>query len=327
MKPSDSAIMSGDLSATPSSASLPTRLLWTVGLPTTFAGLVYYSPPTAALTPILLSPTMLAAWHYHRLPREKSGSAEVATWTYVGISLLGPLVAGALQLSLITVMFKVLFGAREGDYMRELQRVTLENVPADIVEARKQMAWTPNYFAALAAFSYLGAGVVEEGIKYVALRLAVLRARPKHEYEYLVYAAMAGLGYATIENIIFTHATIKKAETAAMIGLTLFERIVFASIGHTIMALLTGLQSMRRDARGEKIPIWRAIARAVVYHGTWDFALLSLSAWNGNVGWMHPTDVKSIILGFSPVIALQGYAVWDFMTQLKQLRPRPCDRS
>jgi len=30
---------------------------------------------------------MLAAWHYHRLPREKSGSAEVATWTYVGISL------------------------------------------------------------------------------------------------------------------------------------------------------------------------------------------------------------------------------------------------
>ena len=103
---------------------------------------------------------MLAAWHYHRLPREKSGSAEVATWTYVGISLLGPLVAGALQLSLITVMFKVLFGAREGDYMRELQRVTLEDVPTAIIEARKQMAWTPNYFAALAMFSYLGAGAV-----------------------------------------------------------------------------------------------------------------------------------------------------------------------
>jgi RsiW-degrading membrane proteinase PrsW (M82 family) len=319
--------MSSKPPATPSSVSLPARLLWSVGLPTTFAGLVYYSPPTAALTPVLLSPTILAAWQYRRLPREKSGSAEVATWTYVGISVLGPLVAGALQLSLITVMFKALFGAREGDYMRELQRVTLEDVPTAIIEARKQMAWTPNYFAALAIFSYLEAGAVEEGIKYVALRLAVLRARPKHEYEYLVYAAMAGLGYATIENIVFTHATIMKEETAAMIGLTLFERVVFASIGHTIMALLTGLQSIRRDARGEKLLIWRVIKRAVLYHGTWDFALFSLSAWNGNVGWIHPTDVKSLILGFSPVIVLQGYAVWDFITQVKQLRLRPCEQS
>jgi hypothetical protein len=224
-------------------------------------------------------------------------------------------------------MFKALFGARQGDYMRELQRVTLDNLPADIIEARNQMAWTPNYFAALTVFSYLGAGVVEEGIKYVALRLAVFRARPRHEHEYLVYATMAGLGYATMENIIFTHASIEKVDSAGMIGLTLFERIIFASIGHTIMALLTGLQSIRRDARGEKLPVWRVIARAVVTHGTWDFALFALSAWDGNVGWIHPTDTKGFILNLSPVIALQGYAVWDFMTQLKQLRLRSCGRS
>jgi hypothetical protein len=214
--------MSSEHPATPSSVSLSTRLLWTVGLPTTFAGLAYYSLPTAALTPILLLPTMLAAWQYRRLPRESAGSAEVATWTYVSVS---PLVAGTLQLSLITVMFKALFGARESDYMRELQRVTLDNLPADTIEARKQMAWTPNYFAALAVFSYLGAGVVEEGIKYVTLRLAVFRARPRHEYEYLVYATMAGLGYATTENIIFTHATIEKGESAGMMGLTHHLRI------------------------------------------------------------------------------------------------------
>jgi len=317
--------MSSKPPATPSSASLPIRLLWIVGLPTTVASLTYYSPPTAALTPLLLSPTILAAWYYRSVPREKSGSTEVATWTYVGISVLGPLFAGALQLSLISVMFKALFGSQKGDYMRELQRVTLEGATTDIIEARKRMAWTPNYFAALAVFSYLGAGVVEEGIKYVALRFAVLRARPKHEYEYLVYAAMAGLGYATIENIIVTQATVGKGESTGMIGLTLFERIFFASIGHTIMSLLTGLQSIRRDARGQKLPIWRVIARAVIYHGTWDFALFLLSAWNGNVGWIHPTDAKSLILGFSPVIALQGYAVWDFMTQFKQLRLRPCE--
>lgn len=319
--------MSTKPSSASSSTSLPTSLLWTVGLPTSFAGLVYYSPPTAALTPVLLSPTILAAWQYRGLPREKSGSAEVATWTYVGISLLGPLVAGTLQLSLISIMFKAFFGAQRNDYMRELQRVTLENVPADIIEARQQMAWTPKYFAALAVFSYLGAGLVEEGIKYIALRLAVFRARPKHELEYLVYAAMTGLGYATIENIVFTRACIEKGDNTGMLVLTLFERIIFASIGHTIMALLSGLQSIRRDARGEKLPVWRVIARAVAYHGTWDFALFSLSAWNGNIGWIHPTDVKSILLGFSPVVALQGYAVWDFMTQLKELRLRSCEQS
>jgi len=317
--------MSSEPPAAPVSASLPTRLLWTVGLPTAFAGLAYYSPPTAALTPVLLSPTILAAWQYRHLPREKSGSTDVATWTYVGTSILGPVAAGALQLCLITVMFKVLFGARQDDYMRELQRVTLEDVPADIIEARKQMAWTSNYFAALAVFSYVGAGLVEEGLKYIALRLAVFRARPKHEYGYLVYAAMAGLGYATIENIMFTHASVEKGDSAGMIGLTLFERILFASVSHTTMALLTGLQSIRRDARGEKLPIWRVFARAVFYHGTSDFALFSLSALKGNVGWIHPTDAKSLILGFSPIIALQGYAVWDFLTQLKHLRLRPCE--
>jgi RsiW-degrading membrane proteinase PrsW (M82 family) len=145
------------------------------------------------------------------------------------------------------------------------------------------MAWTPDYFAALAVFPYFGAGVVEEGIKYVALRLAVFRAPLRHEYGYLVYAAMAGLGYATIE----------KGESAGMIGLPLFGRIVFASIGHTVMALLTGLQLIRRYAQGENLPV------SVLYHGTWDFALFSLSAWSGDVGWIHPTDAESLVLNFS----------------------------
>jgi RsiW-degrading membrane proteinase PrsW (M82 family) len=304
---------------------LATRLLYTVGLPAAFAGLAYYSPPTAALIPVLMSPTLLAVWQYHRLPREEAGKPEIATWTYLGTSIIGPLVAGAIQLSLVSVMFKALFGGQADDYMRELQRITLENVPTEVLDARKHMAWTPQYFFAISIFSYLGAAVVEEAIKYLALRLAIYRARPKHEYEYILYAAMAGLGYGTIENILVTYASIEKKETVGMIALTLFERIVFASIGHTIMALLTGLQSIRRDARGEKLPIWRVLARAVAYHGTWDFVLFSVSAWNGNVGWIHPADVASIVFALSSVIALQGRAIWDVLKQAKKLQLRPCE--
>jgi len=109
-----------------------------------------------------------------------------------------------------------------------------------------------------------------------------------------------------------------------MIALTLFERIIFGSLGHTIMALLTGLQSVRRDARGEKLTIWQVLARAVAYHGTWDFILLSVSAWNGNVGWIHPTDVGSVVLALSSVIALQVKAAWDISRQLKELQLRAC---
>jgi RsiW-degrading membrane proteinase PrsW (M82 family) len=303
---------------------LATRLLYTVGLPAAFAGLAYHSPPTAALIPVLMSPTLLAARQYHRLPRGEAGNLEIATWTYLGTSIIGPLVAGAIQLSLLSVMLKALFGNQADDYMRELQRVTLENLPTEVLDARKHMAWAPRYFLAITIFSYLGAAVVEEAIKYLALRLAIHRARPKHEREFIVYAAMAGLGYGTIENILVTYASIKKAETFGMIALSLFERIVFASIGHTIMALLTGLQSIRRDARGEKVPMWRVLARAVAYHGTWDLILFSVSAWNGNVGWIHPTDAGSIAFALSSIVALQGKAVWDVLRQLKKLQLKAC---
>lgn len=302
---------------------LATRLLYTVGLPAAFAGLAYQSPPTAALMPVLLSPTLLAAWQYQRLPREEAGDAEVATWTYLGTSIVGPLIAGSIQLSLIKVMFKALFRGQASDYMRELSRLTLENVSTEVLDARKQMAWTPQYFLAITIFSYLGAAAVEEAIKYLALRLAVYRARPKHEREYLIYAAVAGLGYGTIENILVTYASVND-ETGGKLALTLFERIVFASMGHTVMALLTGLQSIRRDARGEKLAIWQVLARAVAYHGTWDFVLFSVSAWNGNVGWIHPTDFGSAAFAVFSVIALQGKAAWDVWSQHKGLQLRAC---
>jgi RsiW-degrading membrane proteinase PrsW (M82 family) len=304
--------------------SLPTQLLFTVGLPAAFAGLAYHSPPTAALVPLLLSPTILAIRQYRHLPKEKAGHFEVAVWTYFGSSIFGPLVAAPLQLGLCSLMFKAFFGAQASRYMQELQRVTLENVPTEVIDERKLMSWTSRYFLSLAIFSYVGAALVEEAIKYLALRLAVHRAQPKHENEYLIYAAVAGLGYGTIENILVTYASVKKEETGGMIALNLFERIIFASMGHTIMALLTGLQSIRRDARGEKLSLWQVLARAVAYHGTWDFILFSVSAWNGNVGWIHPTDVGSIVFALSSVIALQVRAACDASEQLKELQLSDC---
>jgi RsiW-degrading membrane proteinase PrsW (M82 family) len=303
--------------------SYATQIFCVAGLQA-FVALAYYSPPTAASIPVLLSPTFLAIWQYHRLPREEAGSSKVAIWTYLGTGLLGLSVAGILQLGLCTLMFRALFGSQAGDYVEEIQRVTLQNVSIETIQSRQQMAWTPRYLLGLTIFSYIGSAVLEEAIKYFALRLAIRSARPRHEHEYLIYAALAGLGFGTIENSLVTYASITGDETGGMIALGLFERVILASLGHTIMALLTGLQSIRRDARGEKLAIWQVLARAVAYHGTWNFILISVSAWNGNVGWIHPTDVGSVVLALSSVIALQVQAARDVSKQLKELKLRAC---
>ena len=299
------------------------KILYVAGIQA-FAGLAYYSPWIAASVPVVLLPTFFAIWRYHRLPREEAGNSKVATWTYLGTGILGLSAAGVLQLGLCSLMFKALCGARASDYMEELQRVTLENVSKEIIHARQQMAWTPRYFLGLTIFSYIGSALLEEAIKYFALRLAVRHACPRHEHEYLIYAALAGLGFGTIENTLVTYASITGDETGRMVALGLFERVILASLGHTIMALLTGLQSIRRDARGEKLSIWQVLAQAVAYHGTWNFILMSVSAWNGNVGWIHPTDAGSIVLALSSVIALQAKAARDVSKQLKALQLRAC---
>jgi RsiW-degrading membrane proteinase PrsW (M82 family) len=303
--------------------SYATQIFCVAGLQA-FAGLAYYSPPTAASIPVLLSPTFLAIWQYHCLPRQEAGSSRVATWTYLGTGILGLPVAGILQLGLCTIMFRALFGSQAGDYVEEIQRVTLQNVSIETIHARQQMAWTPRYFLGLTIFSYIGSAVLEEAIKYFALRLAVRFARPRHEHEHLIYAALAGLGFGTVENTLVTYASITGKETGGMVALGLFERVVLASMGHTIMALLTGLQSIRRDARGEKLAIWQVLARAVAYHGTWNFILMSVSAWNGDVGWIHPTDAGSVFLALSSVITLQVRAAQDVSKQLKGLKLREC---
>lgn len=156
------------------------------------------------------------------------------------------------------------------------------------------------------------------------MRLAVRRARLKHEQEYLVYAAVTRLGYGTIENVLVTYASIQNKETGGMIALTLLERIIFASMGRTIMALLRGLQSIRRDAQGEMLSIWQVIAREAAYHRTWGRVLFVVSVWNGNVGWIHPTDAGSIAVASFSVLALRLKAARDVYRQLGALQLKVC---
>lgn len=185
------------------------------------------------------------------------------------------------------------------------------------------MAWDPRYQASLAIISYVGAGFLEEVLKYLALQFATWRAYPIFEREYLTYALAAGLD-SIAENLSIIRGGIFDGDSRALIALKLFERLTFGTIGHLTTAFLIAIQSIRREARGEKLSIWLVLAKPVLYHGMWDFRLLLMNARHGNVGFDHPAKFGSLRRAWIIMNIMQGLAVWDVLRQLKRLKLKDC---
>lgn len=308
----------------PNRLSTASRTLVTLGLPAAFAGLAYASPPMAAIAPVLAAPTALAAWKIRKLPSKESGNTDTTMWTYIAGGLLGPPGVGALQYIVAIGAAKLLYGAAAGAYARELQRLSLKGVPADIIAQRQTWASEPRHFAMLALLSFPLAGVLEEAFKYLCLRVALWRTKPRHEWEYLIYATAAGIGFATIENFLFAWAEVEGGELPMKIARAIAERTIYGIVGHGATAAMTGLRSVHRDARKQKMSMWQVILRSAVYHGVMDFGLFALSAWHGNVGWIHPPDVASNVLGYTFAILLQASLVTDLWQGIKSAGLRAC---
>lgn len=204
-----------------------TKCVFIIGLPASFAGLIYMSPSTAALTPILLAPVAFAAYQRSRLPPAEAGDLNRAVRVWSFNAALGPLVAGGIQVSVTFLLMKLLFGDQARAYLKELLRSSVAGLSPELLATRGTMARDPRYVFVQAVFSYLLAGVVEEGIKYLSLRLALIKSPAKHERDHLTYAIAADLGIAAPENVDLTYAAIQSGESAFKVALTVFERTVF----------------------------------------------------------------------------------------------------
>jgi len=59
--------------------------------------------------------------------------------------------------------------------------------------------------------------------------------------------------------------------------------------------------------------MWQALREAALFHGLFDFALLATSAYNGNIGWIHPrkgfTGYLLLGVAFALVLGLAGVLV------------------
>jgi hypothetical protein len=205
---------------------------------------------------------------------------------------------------------------------------------------RHEMSQDPRYWILILLFSFLGAGVNEEVIKYLAIKLYPYPLGPgKSEaistQDVLLVAVAAGMGFATTENVVLMVATARgsakekrtgggEAREAGISSLTVLERFLSSIPGHTALSVLiaANLVAMRtsNDAVVAGVAgMWRAIWQSVLFHGAFDFALLAISAWEGNVGWLHPKECGAIWAAVATVVGLQGSLYVVLFEKLRQI--------
>jgi RsiW-degrading membrane proteinase PrsW (M82 family) len=127
-----------------------------------------------------------------------------------------------------------------------------------------------------AVFSYFIVALSEEGSKFLALRFGPYRRKSFDDpFDGIVYAVMVGMGFATLENImyVFQHG----------VG-TGILRMFLSVPAHGTFAVLMGyhLGLAKFDPANKRKYMLLAILWPVAFHGTFDFFLfLPRNDWNG----------------------------------------------
>ncbi|KAI0004025.1 hypothetical protein F4779DRAFT_600633 [Xylariaceae sp. FL0662B] len=281
-------------------------LLWGV-IPCMLIALLIASPLMIAFLPVILLPTLGLAWHNNAQPSDRRVDAETLIWTYVSTGTLGTVAVIVVQSIVSYAVAWVLFGRDKDAFLAEMQRQEsdITGMDAESLATRQEMAGSWPYWVFMFVFAFGVAGLVEEVLKYSALPLARRHGRVAHEYNYVVLAAAGALGFSTFENIGFVYAAARAEQSLSELALTLAERVLVGSPGHVTGAVLIGLNAALRDFHAQPLSLTQIIGVPVVFHGVFDFMLFSISALDGNVGWVHPRG-KTLVLVLVLVVAIQG---------------------
>ena len=250
-------------------------------------------------------------------------------WTFAATGTLGLMTSAAIQLGVCAAANKILWGSGPTSklFWEEFQRTTVDGVRADKLVQRALLASSWRTWVLNGIFSYLTAGLVEETVKYLPVLWARRRDTNKEtkprKRAYLDYVLAGALSFGLVECIGFIYTSAKHPnETWGVLAQNAFERIVIGQTGHLLVAALTALRAIRRDYYGDNLSWWGVVGPAALLHGTNDFAALSASALEGNVGWIHPTGfwMQTGLLGI--VLGLNGIAASLVRREWKTLEER-----
>ncbi len=110
--------------------------------------------------------------------------------------------------------------------------------------------------------SFLWVGMVEEGFKYLAVRLTVYRSKEFNEVmDGSIYMISAALGFAATENVGY------------MLGFGLyvgFLRAIFSYLGHLSFSAILGYYMGRAKMQGCKSCLYVGFVLAILLHASYD---------------------------------------------------------
>lgn len=313
------------------SLSRSARLACYLGPPSAILLTAIASPRTALLAPLAFLPT---AWFYHRWRRSnklnpaRRGALEPMVWIYASCGTLGLAAVAVVQTIAGYATTFLLFGPSQSreDFVTEALRSTVDDLTPSQLARRAQLASTWQNWVFMLLFSFLMAGLLEESLKYLPIAYARRQppSRKRHpRNSYLDYTLAGALSFGVVEGIGSLHAAVEQGhESWARLLLTLFERVVLGSTGHVLVALLTALRAIRRDAYGDRLGWWGVVGPAVLWHGTYDFFAFSFSALEGNVGWIHPTGVWRVAAMVSGAFAMVATVGWRVRSEWRALDER-----
>lgn len=161
------------------------------------------------------------------------------------------------------------------------------------------------------AFYYIiGVGLVEESLKYLVVKLRVLDSSHFDEpIDTMLYLIIAGLGFATVENIIVIF-DIKSLEEAAIVSMI---RLLTAVFLHTFSAAITGyFLALSIYEKNRAIGIL-GLSLAALSHGLYNISIVKLETARTYFSFLLPTII----------IILMGIFIFVLFLKVKKL-PRTC---
>ena len=302
------------------------------------------SLPSAVVITTLPSIYFFFVGRHHLSHHDRATTTKTLIWTYLLTGTLGITLAILLQTIISYLTALLCFGSHATalQYLSECmkQPPTDEEASKDKDESRnklqrrREMAQNPRYWLFMLGFSLCGAAMVEEGIKYCAIMYAVTRSGERNgpaKHDYIAAAVAAGLGFATCENMAFVVsaalAGLKKEKDdgkRSLSTVTVLERVVVGTPGHTMTSVLTGVNMVAalHDAGQPSMSTtslwWQVLLEPVLLHGFSDFGLFAISAWEGNVGWVHPKTGMAVCATLGVVVGLQGALALLLWVRLKE---------
>ncbi|GFF84759.1 hypothetical protein IFM61606_03038 [Aspergillus udagawae] len=319
-----------------SSLSLSTRLLCYLGPPSALLLIATTSPKTALLSPLSLVPTAV----FYRKWRKRSRASparhaelEPLIWTITLSGTLGLAAAAAVQMGICQAVSAVLFSSEElrTEFWAEFSRITITGLTGEQLDRRAELASSWQNWIFNGTLTYLAAGLVEELLKYIPVIYARRRdakKKQRRDRAYIDYVLASALGFSVVENIGFIYSACEGGqESWPKLLLTFVERVVLGQLGHLSVACLTALRATRRDYHGDSLGLWGVIGPAVWFHGTYNFALMSVSAMEGNVGWIHPNGLRNSVLALGLVSGMIGLAIQKVKQEWRKVQKYENDRS